>query len=107
MYSNADSRILAHAPDYHVNLIAPVEMSDEDIYKFHSNLREVMLYIKYSRDKEKLNRIIKEDANFQSVERQAANVINIVTGSKLKYPKGKGDVNMCLEIQTFGFLYTY
>ena len=99
MYSNTNSAILAHTPDYHVNLIAPGEMSDEDIDKFHSNLREVMLYIKYSKDKKKLDKIIEEDSNFQSVERQAADVINIVTGSKLKYPEGKGDVNMCLAIQ--------
>ena len=33
------------------------------------------------------------------MERQAAEVINVVTGSKLKYPEGKGDVNMCLAIQ--------
>lgn len=88
------------SPGFHqVNLIAPGEMSDEDINEFHSNLREVMLYIKYSRDKKKLNKIIEENPNFQSVERQAADVINIVTGSKLKYPEGKGDVNMCLAIK--------
>lgn len=99
MYSNVDDAILAHAPDYHVNLIAPAEMSDMEINEFYSNLREVMLYIKYSSDKEKLNKIIKEDSKFQNVGRQAANVINVVTGSKLKYPEGKGDVNMCLAIQ--------
>ncbi len=99
MYSNTNSVILAHAPDYHVNLIAPREMSDKEINEFHSNLREVMLYIKYSKDKKKLDKIIGEDPNFQRVGRQAANVINIVTGSKLKYPEGKGDVNMCLAIQ--------
>ena len=43
--------------------------------------------------------LVKENIKFQSVERQAAEVINIVTGSKLKYPEGKGDVNMCLAIQ--------
>lgn len=99
MYSDVDDVILAHAPDYHVNLIAPAEMSDVEINEFYSNLREVMLYIKYSNDKEKLNKIIKEDSKFQNMGRQAANVINVVTGSKLKYPEGKGDVNMCLAIQ--------
>lgn len=74
-------------------------MSDEEINEFHSNLREVMLYIKYSKNKAKLDEIIERDSNFQSVERQAAEVINVVTGSKLKYPKGKGDVNMCQAIQ--------
>jgi len=58
-----------------------------------------MLYIKYSRDKKKLNEIIEGDSKFQSVDRQAAEVINVVTGSKLKYPGGKGSVNMCLAIQ--------
>ena len=33
------------------------------------------------------------------MERQAAEVINVVKGSKLKYPEGKGDVNVCLAIQ--------
>ncbi len=99
MYCNANSVILAHTPDYHVNLIAPKEMSDREINEFHSNLREVMLYIKYSRDKETLNKIVNQDRKFQSLERQAAEVINVVTGSKLKYPEGKGDVNMCLAIQ--------
>lgn len=94
IYSNTVSVILAHAPDYHVNLITPKEMSDGEINEFHSNLREVMLYIKYSKDKAKLDEIIERDVNFQSVERQAADVINVVTGSRLKYPEGKGDVNM-------------
>lgn len=85
--------------NYHVNLVAPKEMSDGAINEFHSNLREVMLYIKYSKDKAKLDEITAKDSNFQSVERQAADVINVVTGSQLKYPKGKGDVNMCLAIQ--------
>lgn len=69
------------------------------VNEFHSNLREVMLYIKYSKDKETLDRVVRENLKFQNVERQAAEVINVVTGSKLKYPKGKGDVNMCLAIQ--------
>lgn len=99
MYSDMDDAVLSHAPDYHVNLIAPKEMSDDEINEFHSNLHEVMLYIKYSKDKQTLDKIVKENIKFQSIERQAAEVINIVTGSKLKYPEGKGEVNMCLAIQ--------
>lgn len=54
-------------------------MSDREIDEFHSNMREVMLYIKYSGDKEKLNEIIEGDSKFQRVERQATEVINVVT----------------------------
>ena len=99
MYSSNDSVILAHAPDYHVNLIAPKDMSDDEINEFLSSLREVMLYIKYSKDKKTLNKVVKKDIKFQSMEKQAAEVINVITGSKLKYPEGKGEVNMCLAIQ--------
>ena len=60
MYSSVDSVILAHAPDYHVNLIAPREMSDDKINEFLSNLREVMLYIKYSKDRQTLNTVVME-----------------------------------------------
>ena len=54
MLSVDDENILAFVPDYRINLIAPAGMSDEEIDLFHSNLREVMLYIKYSEDKERL-----------------------------------------------------
>ena len=60
-----------------------------EIDEFRTNLREVMLYIKYSKDKVKLDEIIERDSKFQRVERQAAEVINVVTGFRLKYPEGK------------------
>lgn len=83
---------------YRVNLITPRGMDDKEIEQFHSNLREVMLYIKYSKDKQKLNEIVATDEKFKNVERQAADIINTVTKSKLKYPEGKEQVDMCLAI---------
>lgn len=41
------------------------------------------------KDKAKLDEIIEKNSNFQNVKRQAADVINVVTGSKLKYPEGR------------------
>lgn len=41
-----------------VRLIAPAQMTDEEIMKFQSSLREVMLFIKYSKDKENLSRVL-------------------------------------------------
>lgn len=61
-----------------MNLIAPKEMLDDEIDEFHSNLREMMLYIKYSKDREKVNQIIEENLKFQSMERQAAEEIYVV-----------------------------
>ena len=73
-------------------------MSDEEINQFATNLREVMLFIKYSRDKEKLNAILAKDEGFKSVEMKAARVINTVTGSGLELKESEATVDMCLAI---------
>ena len=39
-----DPDVLACMDNYHVRLIAPALMSDEEIMKFQSSLREVMLW---------------------------------------------------------------
>lgn len=99
MYAAADDAIMQYVPDYKINLIAPEQMSDDEIKEFKSSLKEVMLYIKYSKDKAKLQEISQEDPNFLSMDRQAAEVINVTTNSRLKYPEGKETINMCLAIE--------
>ena len=98
MYAAADDAIMQYVPDYKINLIAPEQMTDEEIKEFKSSLKEVMLYIKYSKDKNKLQEIAQKNANFLSMDRQAAEVINVTTNSNLKYPEGKEKINMCLAI---------
>lgn len=99
MYAAADDAVMQYVPDYKINLIAPEQMTDDEIKEFKTSLKEVMLYIKYSKDKNKLLEIAQEDPDFLSVDRQAAEVINTVTNSKLKYPEGKETINMCLAIE--------
>ena len=99
MYAAADDAIMQYVPDYKINLIAPEQMSDDEIKEFKSSLKEVMLYIKYSKDKAKLQEIAQEDPNFLSMDRHAAEVINVTTNSRLKYPEGKETINMCLAIE--------
>ena len=99
MYAAADDAVMQYVPDYKINLIAPEQMTDDEIKEFKTSLKEVMLYIKYSKDKNKLLEIAQEDPDFLSMDRQAAEVINTVTNSKLKYPEGKETINMCLAIE--------
>ena len=99
MYAAADDAIMQYVPDYKINLIAPEQMSDDEIKEFKTSLKEVMLYIKYSKDKAKLQEIAQEDPDFLSMDRQAAEVINVTTNSRLKYPEGKETINMCLAIE--------
>ena len=53
-----DESILSLVPDYRINLIAPGEMSEEELELFTSNFREVMQFIKYSKDTEKLSQLV-------------------------------------------------
>ena len=99
MYAAADDAVMQYVPDYKINLIAPEQMSDDEIKEFQTSLKEVMLYIKYSKDKNKLQKVTQADESFQNLDRQAAEVINVTTNSKLKYPEGKGKIDMCLALE--------
>jgi predicted transposase YdaD len=74
-------------------------MSNEEIDKFKTNLREVMLFIKYSKDKNKLNELLTGDEKFKSMDRNAAEVINTVTGSGLKLKDKEDTIDMCKAIE--------
>ena len=100
MMDVSDPDVLACMDNYHVRLIAPAQMADEEIMKFQSSLREVMLFIKYSKDKENLSRVLAaNEKRFREVERRAVDVIEAVTNSGIKYDKKDGVVNVCQAIQ--------
>lgn len=99
MMSTTDPNILSFVPDYRINLITPESMEEEELNLLHTNLREVLLFIKYSKDKQKLNALVSQDPRFKEVDIQAGRVINSVTGSELKFDKNEEVVDMCKAIQ--------
>ncbi len=99
MYADCDEEILKYAADYRINLIAPGLLSDSEIDEFSTSFREIMKYIKYSSDGKKLRAAVNSDERFKSVERQAVDVINAVTSSKVRYSEGEEKVDMCIAIQ--------
>lgn len=94
MFQVQDEKILSHVPDYKINLISPAEMSDKEIGKFKTNLREVLFYIKYCKDKEKLRSLVANTPGFRSLDIKATRLLNTLTGSKLKFSKKEEVVNM-------------
>ena len=84
---------------YDLDLVAPAEIDDEHFEQFHTELRELLKFIKYSKDKEKLDDVIHSDDTFKHISRKTADVINIVTGSELHYETGKDEVDMCKAIE--------
>lgn len=100
MMDVSDPEVLACMDNYHVRLIAPAQMSDDEIMKFQSSLREVMLFIKYSKDKENLSRVLAaNEKRLREVERRAADVIEAITNSGIKYDEKDEVVNVCQAIQ--------
>lgn len=58
MYTDCDTEILKYAADYRINLVAPSRLSDDEIDEFATSFREIMKYIKYSTDGEKLKETV-------------------------------------------------
>ncbi len=67
--------------------------------KLKTSLREVLLYIKYSKDKEKLQQVVLSDERFHYMERSAAVVINAITHSKIKFDEKEEVIDMCQAIK--------
>lgn len=99
MLSVQDPEILSLVPDYRINLFSPAEIKDEELDKLQSNLKEVMLFIKYSKDKRKLQELTTQSPGFRSLELKAARVIDSITGINLRFTETEGSVNMCQAVQ--------
>ena len=96
---DADKRILKYIDNYHIHLVQPAVMTEDDFLKLTTELSLVFKYIKNSKNKNKLYEMIKKDDTYKSVSKRTADLINIVTGSKLKLKNGEENVDMCKAIE--------
>ena len=56
------------------------------------------MYIKYSKEKEKLVDLIQTDDGFQNMKTETVVMLNTLTNSKLKFNEEKEETSMCLAI---------
>lgn len=98
MLATRDKRILDFVPDYRINLIDPFRIREGDFNKFRTGVGQLLEFIRYSKEKEKLYQLVHESGRFLDVEVATANLINTITGSNLKYEVKEEKVNMCLAI---------
>ena len=73
-------------------------MTEDDLLTFATSLREVMGFIKYSKDKNKLRSFI-HDGQRMLIEVNAAHVIQAVTNTKFKVDDDSGVINVCKAIE--------
>ena len=77
----------------------PAAMSDEEIARMKTDLRNVFSYIKYAGDKDKLQNLVETDSDFRHLKRSVAELLNAVTQSKLALPEGEEEIDMCKALQ--------
>ncbi len=90
--------LLNFVQDYQIHLIDPAKLSAEDLECFSSSLREVIGYIKYSKDKKRLSEFLKNNPRML-VEANAARVIKAVTNTPLEIPEDAEVIDMCKAVE--------
>ena len=98
MMAVKSQKVLNFVQDYQVHLIDPAGIAEEDLKKFSTSLREVLSYIKYSKDPKKLNALLENNPRMR-IETEAARVISTVTNTPMKIPEGEEEVDMCEAIE--------
>ena len=91
-------KLLHYIQDYRIHLIDPAKLTEKDLVKFTSSLREVMEYIKYSKDKDNLARILKDNPRMV-IDREAAMVIKTITNTSIEIAEGKEEIDMCEAVE--------
>ena len=99
MFAVNHSDVLKFVSDYRINLISPREIDDKDFEKFETKLAEVLQFVKYSKNKKELKERIDSDPDYKHLDRRDVELINEVTGARIKIPEGAKEVNMCVAIR--------
>lgn len=64
-----------------------------------SSLKEVLLFIKYARDKAELEKVLDADESFRHLGRNEVDVLNACVGVKKAVNEGEEAIHVCLAIQ--------
>ena len=100
MYCIKDPVLLENSLDYKMKLIEPNRMNDEDIEKFQTNMREMLLFLRAAGDKKQLYQLA-DEGKFRDMDPVAAHLLNEITQSNLKLTtqNGKEKIQMCEAIK--------
>ena len=98
MMATRDMEILSFVENYRIHLIDPAKLTEEELDKFSTSLKEVMGYIKYSKDKEKLLEFLRTDTR-KTIEMNAARVIKTITNTPIEVSEEMEEIEMCKAIE--------
>ena len=98
MMAVKNKNLLNFVQDYQIHLIDPAKLRAEDLKRFSSSLREVIGYIKYSKDKKRLSEFLTDNPRML-IEANAARVIKAVTNTPLDIPEGAEVIDVCKAVE--------
>lgn len=85
--------------DYPVHLLSPYELTEDENEKFHTSLGDVLTFIKYSKDKEKMLNWLEGAGADVQFGRREVDVLNGCVNAKLSMRQDKEAVNVCEAIR--------
>lgn len=86
--------------DYQMKLICLNEM--DDFSQFHSSLKQLFQLLAFRKDKKKLKELLEEDASYQDMDEETADVVSTLMGVEKEMAKkdnGEDGYNMCTAIR--------
>ncbi|MDO4268345.1 MAG: hypothetical protein Q4C73_07715, partial [Eubacteriales bacterium] len=95
MMNTDDPAILDLLPEYRIHLISPAELEDADFSRFHSSLKNVMTFIKYSKDKTKLVSWMSQNQDSLILGKAEVDVLNTCVNANLSMDEAKEEMSMC------------
>ncbi len=99
MCGELDDEMLSAVQDYKINLIAPAAIEDGDFGKFKTTLKEVLEFIKYSRDADKLDELVESDEDFRQLGRDEVDLLNACVNAKLDVNESEEVLDVCKAIE--------
>ena len=103
MMAVKNESLLNFVQDYQIHLIDPAKLSKEDLERFSTSLREVIGYIKYSKDKKRLTEFLTDNPRML-MEANAARVIKAVTNTPLDIPEDAEVIDVCKAVEDMYYL---
>ena len=101
MMEIGDKKLRSRLPDYRINLVSPTEIGKEEFGQFHSSLGDVLEFIKYSGDKEKLMEWLHEEKPKLRLGRKEIEVLNACVNAKLAIKEEEEKVEVCKAIEDY------
>ena len=97
MFENMDPRLQGLVSDYDIKVLDPHKITD--FSKFHTELGDVLEFIKRQNEENYLREIRKEKGEDWKLQQDSVNAINVFTGSNIPIEPGQKEVNMCRATQ--------